>query len=91
MMHVTVQKRAETEEHFKRLVLNPRKPLNRLTRPQDVHYLLLEGDDARRKKNIFGKFIVKHELFGKHVWNAVFLGVVYLGKYQNSILGDLYC
>ncbi|EFO22693.2 hypothetical protein LOAG_05791 [Loa loa] len=52
-LRVIVAKRAETAEHFKRLVLNPRKPLNLLAHTVNVHYLMMENETGNGKKNIF--------------------------------------
>lgn len=49
-----MQKRAESAEHFKRLVLNPHKPLNLLTRTVDGHYLLMKNETGNGKKNVIG-------------------------------------
>ncbi|VDM40303.1 unnamed protein product [Toxocara canis] len=45
-------KRAETEEHFKRIILNSEKPLNRLTRSPEEEYILLEGDSSTPTRDI---------------------------------------
>ncbi|VDP13505.1 unnamed protein product [Onchocerca flexuosa] len=51
-LKVIVAKRAETAEHFKRLVLNPRKPLNLLTRSVSMHHLMMENGTKNENKNI---------------------------------------
>ncbi|CAG9533218.1 unnamed protein product, partial [Cercopithifilaria johnstoni] len=51
-LKVIVAKRAETTEHFKRLVLNPHKPFNLLTHPVDMHYLVMENETENGKKNV---------------------------------------
>ncbi|VDN06328.1 unnamed protein product [Thelazia callipaeda] len=63
---VTVDKRADIEEHFKRLILNPLKPLNRLTRPlQKSSHMLLSSEDEIEdaKKNIidYSEYRSEHE------------------------------
>ncbi|VBB25707.1 unnamed protein product [Acanthocheilonema viteae] len=51
-LKVIVAKRAETAEHFKRLVLNPRKPFNLLTHTANMHYLIMENETENGKKNV---------------------------------------
>ncbi|MCP9262978.1 hypothetical protein DINM_006341 [Dirofilaria immitis] len=43
-LKVTVGKRAETMEHFKRLVLNPRKPIDHLVRTVNEHDSMMENE-----------------------------------------------
>lgn len=50
-----LQKRAETMEYFKRLVLNPRKPFNLSTHIVNMHHLMIENETKNGKKNVIGK------------------------------------
>ncbi|KAM3728473.1 Ophiophagus venom factor [Dirofilaria immitis] len=51
-LKVTVGKRAETMEHFKRLVLNPRKPIDHLVRTVNEHDSMMENETKNGNKNI---------------------------------------
>ncbi|VDK64205.1 unnamed protein product [Onchocerca ochengi] len=51
-LKVIVAKRAETAENFKRMVLNPRKPMNLLTRSVNMHHLMMANETKNGNKNI---------------------------------------
>uniref|UniRef100_A0A158Q840 A2M domain-containing protein n=1 Tax=Elaeophora elaphi TaxID=1147741 RepID=A0A158Q840_9BILA len=51
-LKIIVAKRAETTEHFKRLVLNPRKPFNFSTSALNAHYLIAENETENGKRNV---------------------------------------
>ncbi|VDK76200.1 unnamed protein product [Litomosoides sigmodontis] len=51
-LKVIVAKRAETAEHFKRLVLNPRKTFNLSKYTANAHYLMVRNETENGKKTV---------------------------------------